>query len=202
MRKVINGIKIVKNKASLYVNGRMQYQAINLVAEYGTELNGCKYAVTSKYPQWKMEKRFAESLNQFRPYIYLTKKEYEPIRESQNNDTKFRMRGINCHDPYGYTGELTEILHDCEIICADPEPDPLTAIIEKEEDELRRRQIAALPKAMETLTETQRRRLKMHFYDGMTIREIAEAEGTYKNAIDYSIKSGKEKIAEYLKKVF
>ena len=45
MKKVINGIKIVKNKASLYVNGRMQYQAINLVAEYGTELNGCKYAV-------------------------------------------------------------------------------------------------------------------------------------------------------------
>ena len=38
MKKVINGIKIVKNKASLYVNGRMQYQAINLVAEYGTEL--------------------------------------------------------------------------------------------------------------------------------------------------------------------
>ena len=202
MKKVINGIKIVKNKASLYVNGRMQYQAINLVAEYGTELNGCKYAVTSKHPQWKMEKRFEESLDQFRPYIYLTKKEYEPIRESQNNDTKFRMRGINCHDPYGYTGELTEILHDCEILCADPEPDPLTAIIEKEEDALRRRQIAELPKAMETLTETQRRRLKMHFYDGMTVREIAEAEGTYKNAIDDSIQSGKKKIAEYLKKVF
>ena len=202
MKKVINGIKIVKNKASLYVNGRMQYQAINLVAEYGTKLNGCKYAVTSKHPQWKMEKRFEESLDQFRPYIYLTKKEYEPIRESQNNDTKFRMRGINCHDPYGYTGELTEILHHCEIICADPEPDPLTAIIEKEEDALRRRQIAELPKAMETLTETQRRRLKMHFYDGMTVREIAEAEGTYKNAIDDSIQSGKKKIAEYLKKVF
>ncbi len=202
MRKVINGIKIVKNKASLYVNGRMQYQAINLVAEYGTEINGCKYAVTSKYPQWKMEKRFEESLDQFRPYIFLTRKEYEPIRESQNNDTKFRMRGINCHDPYGYTGELTEILHDCEILCADPEPDPLTAIIEREDEALKRRQIAALPEAMAILTETQRRRLKMHFYDGMTIREIAEAEGTYKNAIDDSIQSGKKKVAEFLKKVF
>ena len=42
----------------------------------------------------------------------------------------------------------------------------------------------------------------MHFYDGMTVREIAEAEGTYKNAIDDSIQSGKKKIAEYLKKVF
>ena len=67
---------------------------------------------------------------------------------------------------------------------------------------MRKRQIAELPKAMETLTETQRRRLKMHFYDGMTVREIAEAEGTYKNAIDDSIQSGKKKIAEYLKKVF
>ena len=201
MKKVINGIKIVKNKASLYVNGRMQYQAINLVAEYGTELNGCKYAVTSKHPQWKMEKRFEESLDQFRPYIYLTKKEYEPIRESQNNDTKFRMRGINCHDPYGYTGELTEILHHCEIICADPEPDPLTAIIEKEEDALRRRQIAALPKAMETLTETQRRRLKMHFYEGKTFREIAEIEGTQEAPINRSIQSAKKKIKDFIKKV-
>ena len=58
MKTEINGIKIVKNEASLYINGRMQYQAVNLVEEYGQKLNGCKYAIASKHPQWKMEKRF------------------------------------------------------------------------------------------------------------------------------------------------
>ena len=201
MRKVINGIKIVKNDASLYVNGRMQYQAINLVVEYGTKLNGCKYAITSKHPQWKMEKRFGRSLDRFRPYIFLTKDEYGPIRKSQNNDSKFRMRGINCHDPYGYTGELTEILHDCEILCADPEPDPLTAIIEKEDDALRRKQIAALPAAMATLTETQRRRIIMHFYEGKTFREIAAIEGAKVAPIYRSIQCAEKKLKEYLEKV-
>ena len=201
MRKVINGIKIVKNDASLYVNGRMQYQAINLVVEYGTKLNGCKYAITSKHPQWKMEKRFGRSLDRFRPYIFLTKEEYEPIRESQNNDSKFRMRGINCHDPYGYTGELTEILHDCEILCADPEPDPLTALIEREEDALKRKQIAALPEAMAILTDKQKKRMIMHFYNGMTYREIADAENADLSSVRDSITLAKEKIKNFLKKI-
>ena len=192
-----NDIKIVKNDASLYVNGRMQYQAVNLVTEYGAKLHGCKYAIASKHPQWKMEKRFEESLEQFRPYIFLTGKEYAAILESQQNDDKFHKRDVNNHDGFGFTDELTEIMHNCEKVNADPELDPLTAIIEKEEDALRRKQMAALPKALETLTETQRRRIKMLFYDGMTIRDIAKAEGTYKNAIDDSVQSAKKKIAEF-----
>jgi len=200
MRKVINGIKIVKNKASLYVNGRMQYQAINLIAEYGTELNGCRYAVTSKYPQWKMEKRFAESLDKFRPYIFLTSKEYEPIRESQNNDTKFRMRSINCHDPYGYTGELTEILHDCEIICADTESDPLTAIIEKEEIAELDRYKSKLTAAMDCLTSVQKRRITMYFYDNKTLREIAEIEKADVRAVWESIDGALKRMKKYFKK--
>ena len=201
MKTNTDEIKIVKNDASLYVNGRMQYQAVNLVTEYGAKLHGCKYAVASKHSQEKMEKRFSKSLDEFRPYIFLTGKEYAAILESQQNDDKFHKRDVNNHDGFGFTDELTEIMHDCEKVNADPEPDPLTAIIEKEEDALRRRQIDALPKAMETLTVTQKRRLKMHFYDGMTIREIAEAEGTYKNAIDDSIQIAKKKIADFLKKV-
>ena len=67
----------------------MQYQAVNLVTEYGAKLHGCKYAIASKHPQWKMEKRFEESLDQFRPYIFLTRKEYAAILESQQNDDKF-----------------------------------------------------------------------------------------------------------------
>ena len=200
MKKVINGIKIVKNEASLYVNGRMQYQAINLVAEYGTRLNGCKYAITSKYPQWKMEKRFGKSLDRFRPYIFLTRKEYEPIRESQNNDSKFRMRGINCHDPYGYTGELTEILHDCQIICADPEPDVLTKLVEACDDARYEGLKASLREALNELTEIQRNRIMLYYGEGKTYRQIAALEGTNESAIRKSVAKAEKNIREYFKK--
>lgn len=201
MKLKIEGHTVVVNKMSIYIDGKMEFQAVNMITEYGQKLNGCKYAVASRYSKERLEELYTENLKKFSPYIYLTEEEYGPIRESNSNNNKHHMRDVNNHDDYGYTDDMMEVMHECTLLCADPEPDVLTAIIEREDEELRARHIAALPKAMATLTETQRRRMIMHFYDGMTIREIAAAEGTYKNAVDDSIQQSKKKIADFLKKV-
>ena len=195
-----NDIKIVKNEASLYVNGRMQYQAVNLVTEYGAKLHGCKYAIASKHPQWKMEKRFEESLEQFRPYIFLTGKEYAAILESQQNDDKFHKRDVNNHDGFGFTDELTEIMHDCEKVNADPEPDVLSAIIEAEEKARTEKYEYELPAAMGKLTSIQRRRIEMYFYDNKTLREIAEIENVDIRAVWESIEGALKRMKKYFKK--
>lgn len=195
-----NDIKIVKNEASLYVNGRMQYQAVNLVTEYGAKLHGCKYAIASKHPQWKMEKRFEESLDQFRPYIFLTGKEYAAILESQQNDDKFHKRDVNNHDGFGFTDELTEIMHDCEKVNADPEPDVLSAIIEAEEKARTEKYESELPAAMDKLTSIQRRRVEMYFYDNKTLREIAEIENVDIRAVWESIEGALNRMKKYFKK--
>ena len=195
-----NDIKIVKNEASLYVNGRMQYQAVNLVTEYGAKLHGCKYAIASKHPQWKMEKRFEESLDQFRPYIFLTGKEYAAILESQQNDDKFHKRDVNNHDGFGFTDELTEIMHDCEKVNADPEPDVLSAIIEAEEKARTEKNESELPAAMDKLTSIQRRRVEMYFYDNKTLREIAEIENVDIRAVWESIEGALNRMKKYFKK--
>ena len=195
-----NDIKIVKNEASLYVNGRMQYQAVNLVTEYGAKLHGCKYAIASKHPQWKMEKRFEESLDQFRPYIFLTGKEYAAILESQQNDDKFHKRDVNNHDGFGFTDELTEIMHDCEKVNADPEPDVLSAIIEAEEKARKEKYESELPAAMDKLTSIQRRRVEMYFYANKTLREIAEIENVDIRAVWESIEGALKRIKKYFKK--
>ena len=194
-------IKIIKNDASLYVNGRMQYQAVNLVTEYGAKLHGCKYAIASKHPQWKMEKRFEESLDQFRPYIFLTGKEYAAILESQQNDDKFHKRDVNNHDGFGFTDELTEIMHDCKKVNADPEPDVLSAIIEIEDARLMDRYKAALPEALMSLTEKQRSRFIMHVCYGKTLRDIAAKEGADVSSVRDSIRLAKENLKKYLKKI-
>ena len=201
MKVIIEGHTVVVNKMSIYIDGKMEFQAVNLISEYGQMLNGCKYAVASRYSRERLEEMYAENLKKFSPFIYLTEDEYRPIRESNNNDSKFHQREINCHVGYEYQEEISESGHRCVSLLADPEPDPLTAIIEREEETLRRRQIAALPEALATLTEKQRKRIIMHFFDGMTFRAIAEVEGVKEASVDESIQEAKKRMAIILKKI-
>ena len=201
MKVKIDGHTVVVNKMSIYIDGLMEFQAVNMITEYGQKLNGCKYAVASRYSKERLEELYTENLRKFSPYIYLTEEEYQPIRESNNNNNKHHMRDVNNHDDYGYTEDMMEAMHECTLLLADPEPDVLTAIIEREDAALMARQIAALPDAMATLTEKQRKRIVMHFYEGKTFREIAEIEGTAEAPIDRSIQDAKKKIRDFLKKV-
>ena len=201
MKVRIEGHTVVVNKMSIYIDGLMEFQAVNMITEYGQKLNGCKYAVASRYSRERLEELYTENLKKFSPFIYLTEAEYEPIREANNNNNKHHMRDVNNHDDYGYTEDMMEVMHECTLLLADPEPDVLTSIIEREEEELRARQIAALPEAMEMLTEKQKKRIAMHFYEGMTYREIAELENTGLSTVQDSIDLAKEKIKNFLKKI-
>lgn len=201
MKLKIEGHTVVVNKMSIYIDGKMEFQAVNMITEYGQKPNGCKYAVASRYSKARLEELYTENLKKFSPYIYLTEEEYEPIRESNSNNNKHHMRDVNNHDDYGYTDDMMEVMHECTLLCADPEPDVLTAIIEREDEELRARQIAALPRAMSTLTEKQRKRMIMHFYEGKTYREIADTENADFSSVRDSINLAKEKLKNFLKKV-
>lgn len=202
MKVRIEGHTVVVNKMSIYIDGLMEFQAVNMITEYGQKLNGCKYAVASRYSKERLEELYAENLKKFSPYIYLTKEEYKPIRESNNNDSKFHQREINCHTGYEYQEEISESAHECISLLADPEPDVLTGIIEAEEIAELEKYKEKLPEALASLTETQRKRIVMYFYDEMTFRQIAETEGKQVSAIFYSIQSGLEQLRKYFKKIF
>ncbi len=201
MKVRIEGHTVEVTKMSIYIDGLMEFQAMNMFTEYRQKLNGCKYAVASRYSRERLEELYTENLKKFSPFIYLTEAEYEPIREANNNNNKHHMRDVNNHDDYGYTEDMMEVMHECTLLLADPEPDVLTSIIEREDEELRARQIAALPEAMEMLTEKQKKRITMHFYEGMTYREIAELENTGLSTVQDSIDLAKEKIKNFLKKI-
>ena len=42
------------------------------------------------------------------------------------------MRDVNNHDDYGYTDDMMEVMHDCELLCGTPVPDAFTAIVGEE----------------------------------------------------------------------
>ena len=82
MKVKIDGHIVVVNKMSIYIDGEMEFQAVNLITEYGQKLNGCKYAVASRYTQERLEELYKENLRKFSPYIYLTEAQYGPDRKS------------------------------------------------------------------------------------------------------------------------
>ena len=136
------------------------------------------------------------------PYkIYLTEEEYEPIRDANNNDNKHHMRDVNNHDDYGYTDDMMEVMHDCELLCGTAVPDAFTAIVEEEDKARTEKLIEALPAAMAALPEKQRRRIMMHVYEGKTFREIADIEGTKEQPINRSIQKAKKNLRDYLKQI-
>ena len=186
---------------SIYIDEKMEFQAVNLITEYGQKLDGCTYAVASRYSRERLEELYSENLKKFSPFIYLTEEEYKPIRESNNNDNKHHMRDVNNHDDYGYTDDMMEVMHDCELLCGTPVPDAFTAIVGEEGKSQMEKLIDALPAAMAALPEKQRRRIMMHVYEGKTFREIADIEGTKEQPINRSIQKAKKNLRDYLKKI-
>ena len=199
MKAIIEGHVVVINKMSIYIDGKMEFQAVNLISEYGQMLNGCKYAVASRYSRERLEEMYAENLKKFSPFIYLTEDEYRPIRESNNNDSKFHQREINCHVGYEYQEEISESAHECVSIFAEPEPDVLTRMVDAIDDATfeKRKQIMKI--AINSLTETQRRRILASVYKGKTNCEIAREEGSDESSIRESINSAEKKIKKIFK---
>lgn len=197
--KRIDGHLIVKTGLSLYIDGQMEYQAVNLVTEYGQKLKGCKYAVASVHSQKEMEEMYGESIDIFRPYIFLTSKEFAPIRDSQRNNDKYHKKELRDHELYGFTEELTEIANECCFL-SDEEPNAIDAMTEIVDNEEFRHKEEVMRKAIQTLTDTQRRRAEMAFVKGLSFRRIAEHEGIDEKAVRKSIEGVKKKICDYFKK--
>ena len=201
MKVIIEGHRVVVNKMSIYIDGLMECQAVNMITEYGQKLNGCKYAVASRYSRERLEELYTENLKKFSPFIYLTEAEYEPIREANNNNNKHHMRDVNNHDDYGYTEDMMEVMHECTLLLADPEPDVLTKLVEAVEEEEFRRKEEIMRQALSSLPENQRRRALEYFVEGKSYREIAENEGTYHSSVKKSVVAAKKAIEKYFKKV-
>jgi RNA polymerase sigma factor (sigma-70 family) len=81
--------------------------------------------------------------------------------------------------------------------CAAPSPEEIL-IDEPEKAELRQRQVEIAKRALDRLTEVQRRRYLLHVLKGLTLRQIAEIEGVNHSKIQKSIGEAEKKIKKFL----
>ncbi len=104
-------------------------------------------------------------------YAYVSKEVYEALADTFRREAHAEeMRDLRHTTADGYTEGETE--------------DLMTERGETLEDAvIRRMELETLQEAMQSLTGIQRERLHLYFFEGMTIREIAEKQKVNRNAV-------------------
>ena len=108
-------------------------------------------------------------------YTYVTKEVYEALTETFRKEAHAQeMRDLRHVTKEGYTEGETEYL-------AFDSGESLEDMV------IRQMEMETLQKAMQSLTEVQRERLHLYFFEGLTTREIAEKMEVSQNVVWKSI---------------
>lgn len=112
-------------------------------------------------------------------YTYVTQEVYEMLVNSFRRESHAEfMRDLRHRTAEGYIeGETENLLMDTEESL--------------EEKVIRQMDLKILQTAMQSLTEIQKERLHLYFFEGLSTREIAERQGTNQNAVWKSIQACK-----------
>jgi len=150
-----------------------KYKVINLKYEYEGYEGNEKWAIISELSEKELFGLYPDKMRRYSPFILLSIEQGKVIDDFKLNEDKYRKRSINNEDYFGYSEGLTENLHTEAIV-----PD----FVEQQEDEeycqMREELKQQLfDKAMESLTEKQRKYLLLRYVEGKTSVEIAREEG-------------------------
>ena len=141
-----------------------------------------KYIISTDLERDELEKRFPEITLALSPYVLIKNCHMDVIREYHRNERKHKMRGYRNSSKFSYDS-ITEEHHPELVDCTCEERMVDTSLLEE---------------ALTKLSEVQRRRIVLYFYEGYSIPEIAESEKVSKMSVDESIKTGLTKLKEML----
>lgn len=118
-------------------------------------------------------------------YTYVTKEVYETLAETFCKEAHAQeMRDLRHVTKEGYTeGETEDLAFDSG--------ESLEDMV------IRQMELETLQKAMQSLTEVQRERLHLYFFEGLTYRQIAEKKGIGEKNVRESITGAIKKIKKF-----
>ena len=128
--------------------------------------------------QEDFERKYSVFLFKLKPYLLVDKSFLAARSTYRRNYNKHKMRAYRTEDIFGYVDSTTEI-HNKELV--------VNSLFVEYETREKAREIEL---ALDSLTETQKRRIVMRFYECRTYEEIAETEGVSINAVIDSIERG------------
>lgn len=118
-------------------------------------------------------------------YTYVTKEVYKALTETFRKEAHAQeMRDLRHITKEGYTeGETEDFAFDSG--------ESLEDMV------IRQMEMETLQKAMQSLTEVQRERLHLYFFEGLTYRQIAEKKGIGEKNVRESITGAIKKIKKF-----
>ena len=118
-------------------------------------------------------------------YTYVTREVYEALTETFRKEAHAQeMRDLRHVTKEGYTeGETEDLAFDSG--------ESLEDMV------IRQMEMETLQKAMQSLTEVQRERLHLYFFEGLTYRQIAEKKGIGEKNVRESITGAIKKIKKF-----
>ena len=164
-----------------------EYEIIDLYREYPGFKGGCHFAVITELTPEEFRQKYNGELGAFSTCLFLTKDQGEVFKEFDRNEAKHRMRRMRTCSADGYVEGETEYIYS---VFSKEEPEDMVIAADE---------IASIRDSLKVLTEVQRRRLKMYFYDGLSYREIAELEGVSHKNVLKSISEAIEKLKKLQK---
>lgn len=118
-------------------------------------------------------------------YTYVTREVYEALANTFRKEAHAEeMRDLRHTTADGYVeGDTEDLMMDTG--------EPLEDMV------IRQMELEVLQKAMQSLTEVQRERLHLYFFEGMTTREIAEKIGVSQNVVWKSIQGAVNNLKKF-----
>lgn len=171
---------------------KSDYRVFNLRNEYPDYQGVEEWAVASVLSKEELQRKYADVLKPYEPYIYLSAEMALPIVQYHSNNRKFALRAAKKGDAYGYEDDIFERFHQ-ELVINPFEDDP---------------HWDRLYDAIDTLEHTQKARITRHFFQGYSFTEIADEDGVSVQAVQQSIsraivtlKNCSRPLMKYLRKI-
>lgn len=153
---------------------------VNMKREYPGYTGEILWLVVSRLSEQQIEEMYTAEIKLFSPYIYMTEEAFAPIIDYKSNDRKNELRAKKM-DIYSYEDDIFEAYH----------PELIINPFEQED-------WGELHEAIAMLPEVQRRRIIKRYFDDMSVVQIAEEEGSTRQAVNKSITAALQFLKNFL----
>lgn len=153
-----------------------------------------KWIIITDLTEEELNSKYAEQIAPLRPYIILSRSFGEVRNDFRRNEKKHHMRSVRSCSIYDFSEETEE--HHPEIVNYSLEDE----ILMNEEEQLLAQMMELVQAAISQLKPIQRDRLVKFFFDGKSMREIADEEGVNHSAVSKSINAAIKKVKKFFEK--
>lgn len=161
---------------------KAECKVIDLKQEYTHYCEDVRWAIATDLSEIELRAKYGSLIKQYEPFMLLTKEHARIMVEFHSNERKHKKRSAELGDAFGYEDDLFEKFHP-ELI-----EDPFAEKFDPK----------TIYRALEHLGASQRDRVVKHYLDGISIADIAAAEGVSSQAVQQSIARSLKTLKKFL----